>query len=78
MKNILMQLHISSRLIFVFGWIAVVTIVLASAVLHFGAGSLWDYYSSVALSEKLLTMSRPASVAVCSASLLTEYRIKKT
>ena len=77
MKNIIMQLHISSRLIFIFGWIAVIIIVLASAVLHYGAGRIWDYYHSVALSEKLLSLSRPASVAVCTASLLSEYRIKK-
>ncbi len=74
MKNILMQIHTSSRLIFVIGGIAVLTTVLASAVIYFGAGSLWDYYLSIALSEKLLTASRPLSVGVCAASLLVEYR----
>ena len=78
MKNLLMQLHPSSRLIFVFGAAAVILIVLASAFLYLGAGIIWDYYSSVALSERLLALSRPAFVGVCSAALLIEYRIKKT
>lgn len=77
MKNILSQIHPSSKLTAIIGGIAVLAVVAISAVLYFGAGSIWDYYSSVAISEKLLTLSRPLSVLVCCLSLWLEYRARK-
>ena len=77
MKNILSQIHPSSKLTLIIGGISVLVIVAASAVLYFGAGRILDYHSSVAISEELLALSRPLSVTVCAASLLLEYRAGK-
>ena len=72
-----MQISSASKHIFVLGSVAVALTVAASAVLYFGAGTLWDYYACIATSEKLLALSRPMSVVVCVAALLLEYRAKK-
>ncbi|MBP3697152.1 MAG: hypothetical protein J6J45_06360 [Clostridia bacterium] len=74
MKNILMQVNSASKHIFILGSVAVALTVAASAVLYFGAGTLWDYYACIAVSEKLLALSRPVSVTICATALLLEYR----
>lgn len=76
MKNILTQINSASKHIFIFGSIAVALVVAASAVFYFGAGTLWEYYVCIAVSERLLTASRPMSVTVCVTALLLEYRSK--
>lgn len=60
----------------VFGAALVAAAVIASAVLHFGAGKSFDYFSAKAASEMLLTLSRPAGVAVCVVVYLTERRFR--
>jgi hypothetical protein len=77
MKNIFLNLSRSSRLTLIIGGAAVAAVLIASAVLYFGAGVLWDYYPSVAKSEWLLANSRPLGVGVCVSSLLLEYRAVK-
>ena len=77
MKKILASVHRSARLIMISGWAAVAAIVIASAVLYIGAGEMFDYYSAIKTSENLLALSRPAAVAVCTFSLLAEYRSKQ-
>ncbi len=77
MKEILINLHRSSRLTLLIGGAVVVFFIVASAVLYFGAGVLWDYYPSVAKSEWLLANSRPLGVCVCVTALLAEYRAVK-
>lgn len=77
MKNIFLQLHISSKLTLIIGGVAVAAVVAASAVLYFGAGVVWDYYPSVAGSEWLLANSRPLGIIVCLTAILTEHRANK-
>lgn len=76
MKNILTQINSASKHIFILGSFAVALVVAASAVIYLGAGTFWDYYTCIALSEKLLALSRPMSVTVCVTALLLEYRSK--
>lgn len=76
MKNILTQINSASKHIFIFGSIAVTLVVAVSAVLYLGAGTFWEYYKCIVVSEKLLALSRPMSVTVCVTALLLEYRSK--
>ena len=71
MREILKNVHRPAKCVFVIGWIVVAAVVAASTVLYIGAGEIFDYYSAVALSEKLLTSARPISVAVFAASTIT-------
>lgn len=77
MREILKNVHRPVKCVFVIGWIVVAAVVAASTVLYIGAGEIFDYYSAVALSEKLLTSARPISVAVFVASTGIEYCLKK-
>lgn len=77
MKKIFLQLHRSSRLTLIIGGIVVAAVIIASAVMYFGAGVLWDYYPSVAGSEWLLANSRPLGIGVCLAAVATEYLLSK-
>lgn len=77
MKDIFLQLHRLSKLTLVIGGVAVAAVIIASAVLYFGAGVFWDYYPSVAKSEWLLANSRPLGIAVCIAAIVAEYRAVK-
>lgn len=72
MKNSL-KIHRKSKLLLIAGTAAVVTVLLASALLYFGAGRSFDYFIATDISEKLLAGVRPLSVAVCIGSLGTEY-----
>lgn len=77
MKNILTELHPTSRYTLISGSIAVVLTVAASVLIYFGSGVLWDYYQGMHLADKLLECSRPLSVAVSTASICLEYRAKR-
>ncbi len=77
MKEILENVHRPAKYVFTVGWIATAVVVVLSAVLYIGAGEFFDYYSAVDMSEKLLTASRPLSVAVFAASTGIEYYSKK-
>ncbi len=76
MKKTISQLHRGSKHILIIGIIAVAAVLIASTVLHIGAGRFFDYYSATDISEKLLTCVRPLSVSVCAGSLGTEYFLK--
>ena len=77
MKDILKNVHRPARRVFIAGWAVVLTVLAASTVLYIGAGSLFDYYSAVEISEGLLASVRPISVAVCISSLGIEYYSKQ-
>lgn len=77
MKEIMKNVHRPAKYAFITGWIIIAAIITASTVLYIGAGEVFDYYSAVALSEKLLTLARPVSVAVFAVSTGTEYYSKK-
>ncbi len=77
MKEILKNVHRPAKYVFIIGWIAIAAVVITSTVLYIGAGEVFDYYSAVALSEKLLTSARPISVGVFAASTCVEYCLKK-
>ena len=77
MRNFLASVHRPARIVLIVGWLTVAATVVASAVLYIGAGTVFDYYSSVSASENLLAFSRPVAVAVCVFSLLIEYRSRQ-
>ena len=77
MKKILSGIHRPARLAFVIGAAAVIIVLAVSTLLYIGAGRLFDYYSAVAVSEKLLAGVRPLSVGVCLGSLGLEYFSKQ-
>ncbi len=77
MKNIFKGVHRPARRVFISGWSVVLTVLAASTVLYIGAGSLFDYYSAVEISESLLASVRPISVAVCVSSLGVEYYLRQ-
>lgn len=77
MKKILSRIHRPARCVFIIGAVSVVIMLLASTLLYIGAGRLFDYYSAVEISEKLLAMSRPVSVGACAGSLGLEYFSKR-
>lgn len=74
MRKIFKEIHTPARRVFVIGWIVIAAVVAASAVLYIGAGRVFDYYSSVEISEKMLASARPASIGVCVCALCLEYR----
>lgn len=77
MKEIMKSVHRPAKYVFMIGWIIIAAVVAASTVLYIGAGEAFDYYSAVALSEKLLASARPVSVVVFAASTGIEYCSKK-
>ena len=77
MKKIFSQLHRPAKRAFVIGWIIVFGMLAASTVLYIGAGSRFDYYIAVDISEKLLAWVRPACIAACSCSLALEFFSKR-
>lgn len=77
MKEIFKGLHRPARRTFVIGWLIVAAVVAASTVLYIGAGRVFDYYSSVEISEKLLASARPVSIGVCVSALGLEYYSKR-
>lgn len=77
MKEILKNVHRPAKYVFIIGWMIIAAIIAASTVLYIGAGEIFDYYSAVELSEKLLTSARPVSVAVFAVSTGIEYYLKK-
>lgn len=78
MKSIIAKLHPAARLIITLGGLATGGILIASCVLYFGAGSLFEYYPAIELSELLLTASRSIGVIVCVCALGAEYRCKQS
>lgn len=76
MKNVI-RLHSISKRFLIIGVAAVITVLLASAVFHFGAGRMFEYYSATDISETLLAGVRPLSVAVCTGSVGIEYLMKR-
>ncbi len=77
MIKIFKKLHRRTKLTVILGWAAVIIMLFASTLLYIGAGGMFDYYSAVDLSEKLLTLCRPAAVIACVASLGSEYTAKR-
>ncbi|MBQ8762814.1 MAG: hypothetical protein IJZ07_01770 [Clostridia bacterium] len=77
MKDILKNIHRPAKFVFIAGWVVIAIILIASTVLYIGAGEIFDYYTAVGLSEKLLTAVRPVSVAVFAASTGMEYCSKR-
>lgn len=77
MKEILKNVYRPAKYVFIIGWMIIAAIIAASTVLYIGAGEIFDYYSAVELSEKLLTSARPVSVAVFAVSTGIEYYSKK-
>lgn len=77
MKKILSRIHRPARFVFITGAVSVVLMIIASTLLYMGAGRLFDYYSAVDFSEKLLALSRPVSVGVCGGALGLEYFSKR-
>ncbi len=73
MRKIFKEIHAPARRVFVIGWLIVAAVIIVSAVLYIGAGRVFDYYSSVEISEKLLASARPASIGVCVSALSLEY-----
>ncbi len=76
MKKILSRIHRPARFVFIFGALSVIIMIVLSTLLYIGAGRVFDYYSAVDASEKLLAFSRPVSVGVCTGSLGIEYFLK--
>ena len=77
MKEIFKNIHRPTKLSLIIGWVIIAVIIAVSTVLYIGAGEVFDYYSAVSLSEKLLTAARPVSVAVFAASTGIEYCSKR-
>ena len=77
MRKILSSVHRPARRVLIIGWITVALIIAVSTVLYLGAGAVFDYYSAIETSEYLLALSRPAAVAACVISLLSEYRSRQ-
>lgn len=77
MKEILKNVHRPAKLALVTGWVVIAIILIASTVLYIGAGGVFDYYSAVDMSEKLLAAVRPVSVAVFAVSTGIEYCSKR-
>ena len=73
MKKIMTQLHKGSKHTLISGIAVIAIILVASTVLHMGAGRMFDYYSATDISEKVLASVRPISVAICVGSLGIEY-----
>ena len=77
MREILKNAARNTKKVLITGWIIIAVMLAASTVFYIGAGELFDYYSAVDLSEKLLTSVRPVSVAVFAASTGVEYCLKR-
>ena len=77
MKEVFSQIHRSSKTVLIIGWSIIVFMLAASTVLYIGAGNVFDYYSAVEVSEKLLASVRPVCLVVCASCLTIEYFIKK-
>lgn len=77
MKNIFKNLHRRTKYTVILSWAAVMIMLFASTLLYIGAGDFFDYYSAVDISEKLLTLCRPAAIIACLASLGSEYAAKQ-
>ena len=73
MKELLGSVSSATKKTAAAGLALVALMVAASAVLHFGAGSLFDYFRATIASEALLSFSRPAGVAVCLSVYLIEH-----
>lgn len=76
MKEILKNADRNAKRVLIIGWIIIAVMLAVSTVLYIGAGKLFDYYSAVDISEKLLAAVRPVSVGVFAASTGTEYYLK--
>lgn len=76
MKNAL-KIHSVAKHFLIAGTVTVILIIIASTVLYIGAGRLFDYYLATEISERLLAVSRPVSVAVCAGSVGIEYFLKR-
>lgn len=77
LKSTFSHIHLSARLILIIGGLLTVAAVAASALLHFGAGKIFDYYFAADLSERLLAASRPIGVISCCSALAAQYRKKQ-
>ncbi len=77
MKKILSRIHRPARHIFIIGAVSVTVMILISTILYIGAGRIFDYHSALGMSERLLALSRPVSVAVCAGSIGSEYFSQK-
>lgn len=77
MKEVFSQIHRLSKTVLITGWITVAFMLVSSTILYIGAGKLFDYYSSVEISEKLLELVRPVCVAVSIGSIAIENRMRQ-
>ena len=77
MKKILSRIHRPARRVFIIGAVFVIVMILLSAILYIGAGRMFDYYSAVVTSERLLALSRPVCIGVCAGALGLEYFSQK-
>ncbi len=77
MKKILSLIHRPARRVFIIGAISVFVMIIVSAFLYIGAGRMFDYYSATVTSERLLALSRPVCIGVCTGSLGLEYFCQK-
>ena len=77
MRKILKNADRSAKRTLVTGWIIIAVMLVASTVFYIGAGRMFDYYSAIDISEKLLEWVRPVSVGVFAVSTGTEYYLKR-
>ncbi len=80
MKKLLKNADRNTKIMLIVGWTIIAVMLAVSTVFYIGAGKLFDYYSAVAISEKLLTAVRPVSVGVFAVSTGVEYysKVKKS
>lgn len=74
MKEVFLQIHPHTKRAAVIGSLLIISVLAVSAVLYFGAGRAFDYYTAKDAAERLLTAVRPMGVAVCSLILFLEHR----
>ena len=77
MKEVFNQIHRFSKTVLITGWITIIFMLVSSIILYIGAGELFDYYSSVEISEKLLSLVRPVCMAVSIGSIAVEHFMKQ-
>lgn len=77
MKEVFTQMHRFSKTVLITGWITVIVMLAVSTILYIGAGDLFDYYSAVEISEKLLGFVRPVCITVSIGSVALEYYIRQ-
>ncbi len=77
MKTIFENLHRRTKYVVILSWTTVVILLFASTLFYIGAGRMFDYHFAVDLSENLLALCRPAAIAACLASLISEHSARR-